>query len=185
MWTLLLPLIQKVLPYLLGALLLLFAWRHVDKWLYNHYNENGGVIRTQTETIAEIVSSTQIKVRLGLKRTRNLLVYGVEIDPAQEQQAKDENSKYIAVGDSIRVEEIGGRRIGGGDLSGIVLAPNGTNLALNLLRLGLAKNTAPERKDFVSAEQEAKNSGAGIWHTEKPVKPHRIPWFNDEEENGI
>jgi hypothetical protein len=172
--------LQKGLPYILGAVMVLVAWRHVNKWLEKHYNPQTNYT---TERIVGIDSSTELKVRLGLKRTRNVMLYGIEVAPAQEQQAKDENSKYVSIGDTIRVEVIGGRLLGGGDVSGVVLAPNGTTLQLNLLRLGLAKNSC-DRKDFVGAQLEAQKSGVGIWHIDKPVKPHRIPWFDDEEENG-
>ena len=168
--TILFPLFQKALPYILCVVLGL--------WLYHKITHLGGSA-TDTSVVAESVvsvdSGNQLTIKAGLlgRKTRSLTLYGIEIPDAVSTQAADNLKRLVAAGDSVRVEIIEGRKRLT-DISGVVSAENGVNCCLDQLRRGLAQ-TSVSRKDFISAQKEAQKNKLGIWVGYKAT-------FGEEEE---
>lgn len=126
--------------------------------------------RQHEREVVHVVSGCEIEVR-GALRSRTNRVTLVDIDCGDRPEEAQENLERLA-GKTIRVEVSRGRlradteeKLEGRDLTGVVYNSNGTNLNVEQLRAGLARNKGV-MKDFEAAEEEARKAGRGLWTSE-------------------
>lgn len=167
-------------PYILAGVLAIYCYHRVTSWWRG---DSASDTKTHTAVVASLDSGNQLTIKSGLtgRQRHKVILYGLEIPDTVAEQAKDNLARYIAANDTVRLETIGKWKVFG-DNTCIVLSENGTNVNINQLKMGLAKNYAGH-KDFVWAEAEAKKNGIGIWKDNKPPKPRPFPWWRDEIED--
>lgn len=135
---------------------------------------------TMTATAVKAESGNRFTIEAGIfgKRTRNVVLWGLEIPTEIEGEALVHLSSLINKGDviSIAIEE-GHKQLS--DVAGIVRSRNGANLNIEQIRMGLAKASI-SNKEFLTAQKEAQSAKRGIWKT-TTVPPKPFPWWKDNE----
>jgi hypothetical protein len=173
--TVLSPILKALWPYILCILIGVYAAYRIHKWWTGSGTDTPSVIM---EVVKTVETSNHYTIKAGLldRRSRNIMLYGVQI--ADEPTAL--KTIGIEAGDTIKIEIIDGRKIGTGDISGIITNETGENVEIKLLSLGLAKNNDTSRKEWVKAETAAKKAGLGVWHNDPTPKPHpHWPFWKD------
>ena len=162
-FSILLPILKKTWTYLLVLGIAFFVYYKIKNWFRAPNND------VRVETVVEVDSPNVIKVKTGLlgRRTKSLILYGIEVPEEQYEDAMDMVNSYVAKDDQVNTEQVGNY---------YKIWSRGVYINKELILAGNAKLNQND-DDLLDAQSDAQNNQRGIWWDyEKPW----FPWWDKE-----